>query len=171
MPAGQRLGQGISLPSRCQCNRQATPRRRILWACRSKPRSRAKLTRNRYRNIQMMISYIQNAQADGYDCIPGKLPTIVKLQDMIEYSWDAGFGSVARVETGGIRATRKYIGTPEVCESLWRLSSIDLGRHKLYSTAWESGRSDTLLLWNPAQSSLDASLAHTSLLQTPSQLI
>ena len=74
-----------------------------------------KLTRNRYRNIQMMISYIQNAQADGHDCFPGKLPTIFQLQDMIEYSWDAGFGSVARLETGGIRGTRKYIGTPEVC--------------------------------------------------------
>lgn len=131
-----------------------------------------KLTRNRYRNIQMMISYIQNAQADGFDCFPGKLPTIVKLQDMIEYSWDAGFGSVARLETGGIRGTRKYIGTPEVCRCLcWRLPSIDLGRHKLYSIAWALGRNDISLLSNPAQASLGAPPAHTSMLQTQNWLI
>lgn len=130
-----------------------------------------RLTRTRYRNIQMMISYIQNAQADGCDCFPGKLPTIIRLQDMIEYSWDAGFGSVARLETGGIRGTRKYIGTPEVCGSLcWRPPSIDLGRHKLCLIAWESGRNETTLLWNPAQASLGAPPAHTSSLQTLNQL-
>ena len=33
---------------------------------------------------------------------------------MIEQAWDMGFNSSGRIETGGIKGTRKYIGTPEV---------------------------------------------------------
>jgi zinc finger-containing ubiquitin peptidase 1 len=66
-----------------------------------------------YRNIQMMISYIREARAPGYKHFPGKTPSIIRLQDMIEYAWDMGFNSSGRIETGGIRLTRKYIGTPE----------------------------------------------------------
>ena len=32
---------------------------------------------------------------------------------MIESAWDKGINDTGRVETGGIRGTRKYIGTPE----------------------------------------------------------
>jgi len=67
-----------------------------------------------YRNIQMAISYIRDAQAPGHEHFDGKrLPSILKLQDMIESAWDQGYNSAGRVETGGIRMTRKYIGTPE----------------------------------------------------------
>ncbi|RAH48341.1 C78 family peptidase [Aspergillus brunneoviolaceus CBS 621.78] len=66
-----------------------------------------------YRNIQMLITYIKNARLLGYECFSGELPTILQLQDMIENAWDKGFNSVGRIETGGIRGTRKYIGTPE----------------------------------------------------------
>jgi zinc finger-containing ubiquitin peptidase 1 len=67
-----------------------------------------------YRNIQMQVSYIRNAQAPGHEHFPGRrLPSILKLQDMIEDAWDHGYNSAARVETGGIRMTRKYIGTAE----------------------------------------------------------
>lgn len=69
-----------------------------------------------YRNIQMLISYIQDSRASGHEHFPGMLPTILKLQDMIERAWDMGFNSTGRIETGGIRGTRKYIGTPEVSE-------------------------------------------------------
>ena len=67
-----------------------------------------------YRNIQMLVDYIQQSKAPGHDHFPGATPTILKLQDMIEQAWDMGFNSVGRIETGGIRGTRKYIGTPEV---------------------------------------------------------
>jgi len=67
-----------------------------------------------YRNIQMMLSYIQNARSEGHQRFPGKLPSILQLQDMIENAWDMGFNPMGRIETGGIRGTRKYIGTPEV---------------------------------------------------------
>ena len=67
-----------------------------------------------YRNIQMMISYIREAQVSGCEHFPGaRLPNILQLQDMIETAWDTGINSQGRIETGGIRGTRKYIGTPE----------------------------------------------------------
>jgi len=67
-----------------------------------------------YRNIQTLISYIQGAKAYGYKNFPGKIPGILELQDRIERAWDMGIDEVSRVQTGGIRGTRKYIGTPEV---------------------------------------------------------
>ncbi|KIW98473.1 uncharacterized protein Z519_00134 [Cladophialophora bantiana CBS 173.52] len=66
-----------------------------------------------YRNIQMLLSYLHNTDANGAEKFPGRLPSILKLQDMIENAWDRGFNSVGRAETGGIRFTRKFIGTPE----------------------------------------------------------
>ncbi|OCT54787.1 DUF1671 domain-containing protein [Cladophialophora carrionii] len=66
-----------------------------------------------YRNIQMIISYIQDADATGSEHFRGRLPSIPKLQEMIENAWDQGFNASGRLETGGIRYTRKYIGTPE----------------------------------------------------------
>jgi hypothetical protein len=68
-----------------------------------------------YRNIQMMISYINGAEAQGSKHFSDGLPSVHDLQDLIEEAWDKGINSEGRVETGGIRGTRKYIGTPEVC--------------------------------------------------------
>lgn len=67
-----------------------------------------------YRNIQMMISFIQDSQMHGYEHFPGRIPSILKLQDMIEHAWNMGFNKNGRIETGGIKGTRKYIGTSEV---------------------------------------------------------
>ncbi len=72
-----------------------------------------------YRNIQMLLSYIQGAKAQGHEEFPGRTPGILRLQDLIERAWDQGINAIGRVQTGGIRGTRKYIGTPEV-----RLSNI-----------------------------------------------
>lgn len=67
-----------------------------------------------YRNLQMLISYIRDAQAPGHENFDQRrLPSILRLQDMIEDAWDQGFNESGRVETGGVRMTRKYIGTPE----------------------------------------------------------
>lgn len=66
-----------------------------------------------YRNIQMMVSWIRKTRSYGYEHFP-KGPTILDLQDMIESAWDMGFNSSGRAETGGIKDTRKFIGTPEV---------------------------------------------------------
>ncbi|KAF2026638.1 DUF1671-domain-containing protein [Setomelanomma holmii] len=66
-----------------------------------------------YRNIQMLLSYIQGAKAQGHEEFPGRTPGILKLQDLIERAWDKGINQIGRIQTGGIRDTRKYIGTPE----------------------------------------------------------
>ncbi|PWY64994.1 DUF1671 domain protein [Aspergillus heteromorphus CBS 117.55] len=76
-----------------------------------------------YRNIQMLISYMKETRMSGHECFPGDLPTIFELQDMIEDAWDKGFNAAGRIETGGIRGTRKYIGTPE---ALALFSSLEI---------------------------------------------
>ncbi len=67
-----------------------------------------------YRNIQMMFSYIIAAAAPGHQVFDGKVPTIFQIQDVIEDAWENGINAIGRVETGGIKGTRRYIGTPEV---------------------------------------------------------
>ena len=67
-----------------------------------------------YRNIQMVISYVQGAKINGYNRFGHDVPDILQLQDMIEAAWDRGISEHAKQDTGGIRGTRKWIGTPEV---------------------------------------------------------
>ena len=68
-----------------------------------------------YRNIQMMISYLQSAHFEGgTNPFPGMVPSIIKLQEWIEAGWDMGINDHGKIETGGIKGTRKYIGTSEV---------------------------------------------------------
>ena len=69
-----------------------------------------------YRNIQMLISYLQALGMDVFSdgTLPQRVPTVIQLQKWIESAWDAGINSHAREETGGILYTRKYIGTSEV---------------------------------------------------------
>ncbi|KAI0540957.1 peptidase family C78-domain-containing protein [Xylaria digitata] len=66
-----------------------------------------------YRNIQMLSSYIVGARVEGAEVLGGKIPSIFRIQDYIENAWDMGINTSGRVETGGVRGTRKYIGTPE----------------------------------------------------------
>jgi hypothetical protein len=66
-----------------------------------------------YRNIQMQASYLLGTRAPGAVHFRGRVPSIFRIQDMIEDAWDMGFNAQGRIETGGIRGTRKYIGTPE----------------------------------------------------------
>ncbi len=56
-----------------------------------------------YRNIQMLL---RQSRSSEY--------TILQLQGLIESAWENGFNQHAYVETGGIRGTRKHIGTSEV---------------------------------------------------------
>ena len=88
-----------------------------------------------YRNILMLISYIEEShRSEENGHFHEGVPTILQLQDLIENAWDMGFNSVGRVETGGIRGTRKYIGTPEVRFILLLMVLINvcltLHRHK-----------------------------------------
>ncbi|KAJ4339457.1 hypothetical protein N0V87_003155 [Didymella glomerata] len=77
-----------------------------------------------YRNIQMLISYIQGAKAQGHEEFPGRMPGILNLQELIERAWDKGINHIGRIQTGGIKDTRKYIGTPEA-QALFLSSEIN----------------------------------------------
>ncbi|KAI0459755.1 peptidase family C78-domain-containing protein [Xylaria acuta] len=66
-----------------------------------------------YRNIQMLSSYIVGARAEGTEQLSNRIPSIFRIQEYIENAWDMGINASGRIETGGIRGTRKYIGTPE----------------------------------------------------------
>ncbi|KAJ5728002.1 hypothetical protein N7493_004332 [Penicillium malachiteum] len=97
------------------CEQDSSVQRAFL--CSPKVRHVCKMPREGgfcgYRNIQMLVSYIRKAQAPGHEHFPNGLPTILDLQDKIETAWDMGYNSTGRTETGGIRGTRKFIGTPE----------------------------------------------------------
>ncbi|KAI0434635.1 peptidase family C78-domain-containing protein [Xylaria sp. FL1042] len=66
-----------------------------------------------YRNIQMLSSYIVGARVEGAEVLGNKVPSIFRIQDYIENAWDMGINASGRIETGGVKGTRKYIGTPE----------------------------------------------------------
>ncbi|KAL2753932.1 hypothetical protein ACRALDRAFT_2043058 [Sodiomyces alcalophilus JCM 7366] len=71
----------------------------------------------------MLVSYINGARAEGRKHFRRKLPTIFKIQDLIEEAWDRGINAQSRSETGGIRGTRKYIGTSEA-QAFFRVLEI-----------------------------------------------
>lgn len=74
-----------------------------------------------YRNMQMLISYLRGAGTPGGACFAEgeqRLPGVLELQERIETAWDMGCYDVGRVQTGGIKDTRKYVGTPEVAALL-----------------------------------------------------
>lgn len=60
------------------------------------------------------MSYIIRTQTPGWEQLGHDPPGIFQIQDLIETAWDLGYNIEGRVETGGIRGTRKYIGTSEV---------------------------------------------------------
>ncbi|KAI6781259.1 uncharacterized protein J7T54_004032 [Emericellopsis cladophorae] len=66
-----------------------------------------------YRNIQMLCSHIINSGSFGAVKFGDQVPSIFDIQELIENAWDEGINARGRDETGGIRGTRKYIGTPE----------------------------------------------------------
>jgi len=65
-----------------------------------------------YWNIQMLLSYrLARIEDPAHSYLP--LPNVLEIQDTIEAAWDAGTCAFGRTETGGIRNTRKWIGTHE----------------------------------------------------------
>lgn len=55
------------------------------------------------------MTYIQHMNPDG----PQEVPDVIAIQDTIEKAWENGKCPYGRLETGGIRNTRKWIGTNE----------------------------------------------------------
>ncbi|KAK7749889.1 hypothetical protein SLS53_000471 [Cytospora paraplurivora] len=99
-----------------------------------------------YRNIQMLSSYIIGAEFDGSQHFGGKLPSIFAIQDFIEEAWDKGINKQGRVETGGVRGSRKYIGTPEA-----QAMFVSLGvpcEAQGFKNKEQAGKAEALLLVN-----------------------
>lgn len=106
-----------------------------------------------YRNIQMLSSYIVGARAQGHEHFHRRIPSIFKIQDFIERAWDMGINARGRIETGGVKGSRKYIGTPEVrgkqpCKHHGglRCSETDAGE---IGTSHVSGSQHTVSTGNP----------------------
>lgn len=99
-----------------------------------------------YRNIQMMSSFIFGSDHTGSEHFNRKLPSIFEIQEYIEAAWDQGINKQGRVETGGVRGTRKYIGTPEAQAMLLYLNiPCDAQGFK---NKQEAGIAETMLLVN-----------------------
>lgn len=79
-----------------------------------------------YRNIQSLISFIISTRSSGCEIFGNDLPSIFQIQDLIEKAWEMGFNPSGRQETGGIKGTRKYIGTAEVPVAMvsWEMSTF-----------------------------------------------
>ena len=86
-----------------------------------------------YRNIQMLCLAmgLSGFQTGGAIDLRRKA-SIPKLQDLIEQAWDRDINSHGKIQTGGIKGTRKHVGTSEVCivsrilHSLFVLTEIRL---------------------------------------------
>ncbi|KAH8908777.1 DUF1671-domain-containing protein [Coniochaeta sp. PMI_546] len=96
-----------------------------------------------YRTIQMMTSFVIGAKFQGHQHFKKKIPSVFRIQDWIEEAWDAGINSQGRAETGGIRMTRKYIGTLEA-SAMFRLLEIPCETQAFRNP--EPGKSEALLL-------------------------
>lgn len=67
-----------------------------------------------FHSITMMLSYLRGCgTAPKHPIYSSALPNILEIQELIENAWAIGIHSQAKLETGGIIGTRKYIGTPE----------------------------------------------------------
>ncbi|KAK6437860.1 hypothetical protein LTR95_005940 [Oleoguttula sp. CCFEE 5521] len=87
-----------------------------------------------YWNIQMLLSHIY-AVSPRRENRELPLPNVLRMQDTIEAAWDAGIGTHGRVETGGIRGTRKWIGTQEAAAYLQHI------QHEVTALSFKSTKS------------------------------
>ncbi|KAJ4309616.1 hypothetical protein N0V84_011399 [Fusarium piperis] len=141
---GQVVNNGV-LPVLTQLLEQS-PETQYAYLCHPEVQHVSKLRREGgfcgYRNIQMLISHMIGAKTPGSERFAQTFPSVFQIQDLIENAWDMGINAQGRVETGGVKGTRKYIGTPEaqaVFLSLDITCSVQAFKDK------ERGRSKTRL--------------------------
>jgi len=63
-----------------------------------------------YWSIQMLLTFLQYTRSPPH---LRRLPNVLQMQDTIELAWNNNICSYSKTETGGIRGTRKWIGTAE----------------------------------------------------------
>ncbi|CZT21729.1 uncharacterized protein RCC_07594 [Ramularia collo-cygni] len=70
-----------------------------------------------YWNIQVLLSWLQAVTPEG----PQEIPNVLQIQAYIHQAWDRGLCPHGEIETGGIRNTRKWIGTLEALAFFTRI--------------------------------------------------
>lgn len=85
-----------------------------------------------YHNIQMQMSYVGQAPSQSGAVLESGIPSILVLQDLIEQAWAAGINAQGRTQTGGIRGTRRYIGTLEA-QAVFKFLEIETKANVLVS--------------------------------------
>lgn len=96
-----------------------------------------------YRNMQMLCLALGKSTWHETPNLLDRKLKIPELQGMIEHAWDQGINAQARNQTGGIKGTRKHVGTLEVsrrtfapdCQMLTSLtgrSSLPESQHRMH---------------------------------------
>ncbi|KAK5135879.1 hypothetical protein LTR08_004528 [Meristemomyces frigidus] len=86
-----------------------------------------------YRNMQMMLLSFRWV---GPGLSHQRKLTVPQLQDLIEDAWDRGYNAHGRVQTGGIKDTRKHVGTSEAEAVLLSLDVPCTGTAFIGKEAW-----------------------------------
>ncbi|RKP04991.1 peptidase family C78-domain-containing protein, partial [Thamnocephalis sphaerospora] len=119
-----------------------------------------------YRNIQSLASFIIGAKALGHEHFDHGIPSVFEIQDLIESAWDQGFNAQGRAETGGIKGTRKYIGTPEAQALFCGLgipSSVEAFRPAKDEAPWQNLIKAVAKYFSQEESEADEKIRRTSL--------
>ncbi|GAB7357242.1 hypothetical protein MBLNU459_g8221t2 [Dothideomycetes sp. NU459] len=96
-----------------------------------------------YRNIQMLFSYLQAVKDQKWEHSATRVPGVLEIQDIIEDAWDHGVDDLGRIQTGGVKGTRKWIGTPEAL-TVFRHLDVPC-RIESYSTTEEAPAYESIL--------------------------
>ncbi|KAK5105885.1 hypothetical protein LTR62_001944 [Meristemomyces frigidus] len=86
-----------------------------------------------YWNIQMVLTYLR---ATGVLPDMRRTPHVLQIQVTIEQACDNGILAHGRNETGGLRGTRKWIGTSEAAAYFSKIS-IGVGAHSFEDESYE----------------------------------
>ncbi|KAK4690747.1 zinc finger-containing ubiquitin peptidase 1, partial [Lecanoromycetidae sp. Uapishka_2] len=81
----------------------------------------------------MLFSFLRDVPTES--CETSKV-SIFALQELIEEAWDNGVNDHGRIQTGGVRHTRKYVGTSEA-QALFKNRGVNCA-----GTAFENTEGD-----------------------------
>ncbi|KAF3760218.1 DUF1671-domain-containing protein [Cryphonectria parasitica EP155] len=97
------------------------------------------------------VQHVSKLRREGgsHNQFNGTLPSIFDIQEFIEAAWDRGINQQGRVETGGVRGTRKYIGTPEA-QAMFRYLNVPCVAQG-FKNKQEAGKAEASLLFNVEQ--------------------
>ena len=99
-----------------------------------------------YYNIQMLVGSLVATGAAGCEHFTAGIPSVLKLQELIEEAWDKGINSQGRTQTGGVKGTRKYIGTLEA-QAVFKLLGVKTSARAFPEEGELGNASEQLIAW------------------------